>query len=123
TRSRFPRRRSSDLVSGTAAYAIWWMGRTGHNKGAVATVVLALLPWFAAPAIKQVDWTELSEEPLTFATMQGNIPQQIKWDPDFLRDQIVAYLGMTEEHWQKDIILWPETAIPIPQDQAGQIIA
>jgi len=110
-------------VSGAAAYAIWWMVRTGHNKGAVATVVLALLPWFAAPAIKQVDWTVLSEDPLTFATMQGNIPQQIKWDPDFLRDQIVAYLGMTEEHWQKDIILWPETAIPIPQDQAGQIIA
>jgi len=29
---------------------------------------------------------------------------------------------MTEEHWDKDIILWPETAIPIPQDQAGKII-
>jgi len=111
------------VATGAAAYAVWWMSRASRTKPAIATLILALIPWFAAPAVKQADWTELSKDPVTFATMQGNIPQQIKWDPDFLRDQIVAYLGMTEEHWQKDIILWPETAIPIPQNQAGQIIA
>ena len=109
-------------VTGAAAYALWWLVVTGHRKAAAATVILTLLPWFVAPAMKQADWTQLSDEPLSFAAMQGNIPQQIKWDPDFLRDQIVAYLGMTEEHWQSDLILWPETAIPIPQDQAGSII-
>jgi apolipoprotein N-acyltransferase len=54
--------------------------------------------------------------------MQGNIPQQIKWDPDFLKEQIVTYLTMTEPNWDADLILWPETAIPIPQDQAGSLI-
>ncbi|GGC57816.1 apolipoprotein N-acyltransferase [Marinobacter halophilus] len=110
------------LVTGAAAYALWWLLVTGHRKAAAATLVLALIPWFVAPAMKQTDWTQLSDEPMSFAAMQGNIPQQIKWDPDFLRDQIVAYLGMTEAHWQSDLILWPETAIPIPQDQAGAII-
>ncbi|MFO8140794.1 MAG: apolipoprotein N-acyltransferase, partial [Marinobacter sp.] len=109
-------------VTGAAAYALWWLLVTGHRKAAAATLILALLPWFVAPVMKQADWTRLSDKPLSFAAMQGNIPQQIKWDPDFLRDQIVAYLGMTEGHWQSDLILWPETAIPIPQDQAGQII-
>ncbi|MEP3562602.1 MAG: apolipoprotein N-acyltransferase, partial [Marinobacter sp.] len=90
---------------------------------AVATIMIALLPWGMAPALNKIDWTDISGEPISFVTMQGNIPQQIKWDPDFLRDQIVTYLGMTEEHWQADIILWPETAIPIPQDQAGPIFA
>lgn len=72
--------------------------------------------------MNRLDWTDLSENPTSFAAMQGNIPQQIKWDPEFLKDQIVTYLGMTEDHWDTDLILWPETAIPIPQDQAGKII-
>ncbi|WP_416361425.1 apolipoprotein N-acyltransferase [Marinobacter sp.] len=110
-------------ATAAAAYAFWWMLRVGRTKAAVATLIAALLPWFIAPALNKTDWTDISDEPVSFVTMQGNIPQQVKWDPDFLRDQIVTYLGMTEEHWQADIILWPETAIPIPQDQAGPIFA
>lgn len=109
-------------LTAAVAYGAWWLVREGRHKAAAFAVTLTVLPWIASPALKQVDWTELSDTPLSFATMQGNIPQNIKWDPDFLRDQIVTYLGMTEEHWQSDLILWPETAIPIPHDKAGQII-
>ena len=110
------------VVTGAAAYGVWWLILAGRKTAAGATAAIAVLPWLLAPALNQVSWTSISEEPKSFAAMQGNIPQQIKWDPEFLKDQIVAYLGMTEEHWDKDIILWPETAIPIPQDQAGKII-
>ena len=109
-------------VTAVAAYGAWWLFKLDRKVTAGAVLVAALLPWLIAPAMNKADWTELSEEPVSFAAMQGNIPQQIKWDPDFLRDQIVAYLGMTEAHWQTDLILWPETAIPIPQDQAGKVI-
>jgi|TARA_R100000049_G_C1954246_1_gene105537 apolipoprotein N-acyltransferase len=110
------------VVTGAAAYGVWWLILAGRKAAAGATAAIVVLPWLLAPALNQVSWTSISEEPKSFAAMQGNIPQQIKWDPEFLKDQIVAYLGMTEEHWDKDIILWPETAIPIPQDQAGKII-
>ena len=109
-------------VTAVAAYGAWWLFKLDRKVTAGAVLVAALLPWLIAPAMNKADWTELSEEPVSFAAMQGNIPQQIKWDPDFLRDQIVAYLGMTDAHWQTDLILWPETAIPIPQDQAGKVI-
>ncbi|HET8849916.1 MAG TPA: apolipoprotein N-acyltransferase [Marinobacter sp.] len=111
-------------IAATAAAAVgaWWLVREGRPKAAASAAVLTLIPWVTGPVLKQVDWTELSDTPLSVAAMQGNIPQNIKWDPDFLRDQIVTYLGMTEEHWQSDLILWPETAIPIPQDTAGAII-
>lgn len=109
-------------VTAVAAYGAWWLVKLDRKVTAGAILIAALLPWLIAPAMNKTDWTELSEEPVSFAAMQGNIPQQIKWDPDFLRDQIVAYLGMTEAHWQSDLILWPETAIPIPQDQAGKVI-
>ncbi|WP_150909853.1 apolipoprotein N-acyltransferase [Marinobacter halotolerans] len=109
-------------VTGCAVIACWWLMRNLRYASAGIVAALALLPWVTGPAVNNVNWTSLNEEPVRFAAMQGNIPQQIKWDPDFLRDQIVAYLEMTEGEWDTDLILWPETAIPIPQDQAGAII-
>lgn len=109
-------------VTGAAIVACWWLVRNIRYTSATLVAVVALLPWVTGPALASASWTTLDEDPTTFASMQGNIPQQIKWDPDFLRDQIVAYLGLTEDHWDKDLILWPETAIPITQDQAGKVI-
>ena len=109
-------------VSGAAIYAVWWLVSHGRKAPALITLAVALLPWLIGPTLNRVAWTNIDSEPTSFVAMQGNIPQQIKWDPDFLKDQIVTYLGMTENHWDADLILWPETAIPIPQDQAGKII-
>ncbi len=110
------------IITGCAAIACWWLIQNLRYANAGIVAVLALLPWVTGPALSDANWTTLNEEPTTFAAMQGNIPQQIKWDPDFLRDQIVTYLELTEGHWNTDLILWPETAIPIPTDKAGKII-
>lgn len=109
-------------ASGAAIFAAGWLITKQRHASAGIVAVAVLIPWLAAPALNRVDWTDISTEPTSVAAMQGNIPQQIKWDPEFLKDQIVAYLGMTEPYWDTDLILWPETAIPIPQDQAGKII-
>ena len=109
-------------ASGAAIFAAAWLIIRQRHASAGIVAVVTLIPWLGAPAMNQVEWTEISTEPTSVAAMQGNIPQLVKWDPEFLKEQIVAYLGMTEAHWDTDLILWPETAIPIPQDQAGQII-
>ncbi|CAN0597742.1 unnamed protein product, partial [Ectocarpus sp. 12 AP-2014] len=109
-------------ITGVAFFACWWLYLNRRTASAAMVVVVVLLPWVTGPALSKVEWTQVSDEPITYASMQGNIPQQIKWDPDFLRDQIIVYLGLTEEDWNTDLILWPETAIPIPQDSAGKII-
>ncbi|MDO6823222.1 apolipoprotein N-acyltransferase [Marinobacter sp. 1_MG-2023] len=109
-------------TSGAAIFAAGWLIAKQRHTSAGILIVATLVPWLAAPALNRVDWTDISNEPTSVAAMQGNIPQLMKWDPEFLKDQIVAYLGMTEPYWDTDLILWPETAIPIPQDQAGKII-
>ena len=109
-------------VTACGALACWQLVGNSRRISAGIVAVVVLLPWLTGPALSRINWTSLDEKPTTFAAMQGNIPQQIKWDPDFLRDQIVAYLEMTGPHWNTDLILWPETAIPIPQDQAGTVI-
>lgn len=112
------------IITGTGAalYGLYSLIRSHRNAPAAILAGCTLALWLAGPALNRFSWTEVSDKPLTFATMQGNIPQQIKWDPDFLRDQLMVYLGLTEEDWDRDIILWPETAIPITQDEAGPII-
>lgn len=112
------------IITGTGAalYGLYSLARSRRYAPAAILGVCTLALWLAGPALNRFPWTEVSNKPLTFATMQGNIPQQIKWDPDFLRDQLMVYLGLTEEDWDRDIILWPETAIPITQDEAGPII-
>jgi apolipoprotein N-acyltransferase len=111
------------VVTGAGIYGIWWLIAGLRYYGAAAiTAAIVLSPWLAAPALNNLNWTQLSTRPVSFAAMQGNIPQHIKWDPKFLEQQIVTYLGMTENDWDTDLILWPETAIPIPQDQAGKVI-
>ncbi|WP_309045217.1 apolipoprotein N-acyltransferase [Marinobacter sediminicola] len=109
-------------ASGAAIFAAGWLLTRQRHTSAGIVAVVTLIPWLTAPSLNRVDWTDISTEPTSVAAMQGNIPQLIKWDPEFLKDQIVAYLGMTEPYWDTDLILWPETAIPIPQDQAGKII-
>lgn len=110
------------VASGVALYAFGWLLLKQRRLAAGSLFAITLLFWITGPLVNRIPWTQVSEDTLSFATMQGNIPQQVKWDPDFLRDQLVIYLGLTEEDWERDIILWPETAIPITQDQAGPII-
>ncbi len=72
---------------------------------------LALLP-AAGPALERIDWTETSGEPLSVALIQGNIPQEIKWRYDQRQNIFNTYWRETSRHWERDLIVWPETALP-----------
>ncbi|SFM40449.1 apolipoprotein N-acyltransferase [Marinobacter zhejiangensis] len=109
------------IALGMALYASAGLLRLKRPGPAAAALTAGLLPWLLGPALNSVAWTQLSAAPISVATMQGNVPQLIKWDPNHLKQQIVTYLGLTNQDWQQDLILWPETAIPLTQDQAGAI--
>jgi apolipoprotein N-acyltransferase len=59
-----------------------------------------------------MDWTQPTGDPIKTAIIQGNIPQQIKWEPEQLVNTLVLYQKMTERHWDADLIVWPENALP-----------
>lgn len=71
-----------------------------------------LLIWLSGPALNQVNWTHASGKPLETAIIQGSVPQQIKWAPEQLVNTLVLYQKMTEQHWDADLIVWPENALP-----------
>ena len=49
-------------------------------------------------------------EPVKAALIQGNVPQEIKWDPQQLRNTLQLYADLSRENWDADVIVWPENA-------------
>ncbi|MTI14866.1 apolipoprotein N-acyltransferase [Sansalvadorimonas verongulae] len=64
-------------------------------------------------ALKGFEWTVSdTEEPLSFSAVQGNISQDLKWEPGHLDKTVQKYWALSENQWQKDLVFWPENAIP-----------
>jgi apolipoprotein N-acyltransferase len=78
--------------------------------------LLPLLLWPAGLGLQQVEWTSAKGE-LNVAAVQGNIPQDEKWLRESISPTITAYYQQTAQHWDADLVLWPETAVTILLDQ------
>ena len=109
-------------VTAALLVAAWHHYRSGPRWLPAGFVAAAILPWLLAPLLSLVAWTQPQGEPLSVAAVQGNISQHDKWDPDMLRKQIRIYRELTEPLWGRDLILWPETALPATQGQAAQVL-
>ncbi len=84
---------------------------------AVATLVLILL-WGGGLGLSGHPWTSPKGEPISVAAVQGNVAQSLKWDPKQLEMQLLLYRDMTLRSRPADLIVWPETAIPILKEHA-----
>lgn len=91
--------------------------RTEKPRLALAIVLLAA-PWIAALLLNGHAWTTPKGEPLTVAAVQGNVAQSMKWDPKKLEMQLLLYRDMTFRSRPADLIVWPETAVPILKEHA-----
>ena len=78
--------------------------------------LMLLLLWPIGWGLQQLEWTEPSGE-LKVAAVQGNIAQDRKWLPEMVSPTIDQYYGQTRQHWDADLVLWPETAVTLLLDQ------
>lgn len=58
------------------------------------------------------EWTEEKGSELKIALVQPNIPQRIKWNPDYRPEILNTYQELSRNHLDTELMLWPETAIP-----------
>ena len=82
-----------------------------HRKispAAVGGLVLSVaIFWFAPQPV------QLQGETRTAALIQGNIPQDVKWDRAFLEETMQRYDRLSTSVFDEvDIIVWPEAAVP-----------
>jgi apolipoprotein N-acyltransferase len=75
-----------------------------------------LIVWPIGFLLQNVSWTQVTND-LTVSAVQGNIAQEIKWLPEQRMPTVNAYLEETRQHWDSDLVLWPETAVTALKDQ------
>jgi len=75
-----------------------------------ATAVCLLLAGGAA--LKAVDWTAPSGQPIAVRLLQGNVAQEMKFAPEQIEATLALYYDMIAAQ-PADLIATPETAIPL----------
>ncbi len=84
----------------------------GPAKQRLASAAVLVLVAGSLAATHRMTWTYPEDEPLGVALIQGNIPQEVKWDRARHPYILDKYRQLSEAHLDADIIVWPETAIP-----------
>ena len=62
--------------------------------------------------LKTIQWTQPNGAPIKVSLLQGNLSQDQKWLPENKTKTLLWYKATTEAHWDSELIIWPETAIP-----------
>lgn len=81
-----------------------------------------LLLWIVAAGLTQITWSQPKGKSLTASLIQGNVPQNIKWRADQRGPTIELYTRLSRDRWGRDIIIWPETALPAYYHQAKSFL-
>lgn len=63
--------------------------------------------------LSRISWTHPEGKALKVALIQGNIPQEFKWQSSFQIPSMQRYLQLSQAHRDADMIIWPETAIAL----------
>jgi len=81
--------------------------RNSLRWGIIGLGLSAMLIWLAPPPFQP------KGEVRTAALIQGNIPQDVKWNAGFLNETMQRYVRESERAArQVDVIIWPEAAVP-----------
>lgn len=89
-------------------------------KPALPLIIVLAVLWGTGGLLKNVSWTHEIGRPIRVSMIQGNIAQDQKWRPENRINTLAKYKKMTEEHWDSQIVIWPETAIPAYLDQVQE---
>ncbi len=83
-------------------------------KRQVVPLVTAIILLFLPLVIKNYHWfTPVTEKKSQIVLVQGNILQNLKWQPGFLEQTITTYFDLSKPYFgNAKIIIWPESAIP-----------
>lgn len=110
------------IVIATGVVIYDWLTFRRHTHAStlprVITTLLVTACWISGPLLSDLHWTQKKAPQLSVALIQTNIPQAQKWLPSQRRKTLKLLEQMSSKHWQADVIIWPETAVPILFDQA-----
>jgi apolipoprotein N-acyltransferase len=111
-----------------AAPAAFGNGSSGRpHRAAVTLAIIGLLPMLVgAGRFALAPGAGVDVEPgVKLALIQGNIAQQMKWLPAERANILQTYLDLTARAVKQGAthVVWPETAVPVALERAGEVRA
>ena len=82
------------------------------RREAAAVIVFSIAIWGLGASLRYVDWVQPMGMPVTVSLLQGNVPQEHKWDPNARQASLDVYARLSEAH-PAQITVLPETALPM----------
>lgn len=76
------------------------------------TIMILILLWGGSMLLGRIHWTHKQGQAIPVTLIQGNIPEQEKWDINNLPKILKMYQHLTQQNWHSKIIVWPEAAMP-----------
>ncbi|MFT5840583.1 MAG: apolipoprotein N-acyltransferase [Flavobacteriales bacterium] len=87
--------------------AVW----LADKKWLPSSIIVSVL-FVSGIALNQYQWAKPTGESAKIAMVQGNIEQALRWTPEQDQPTMDKYKNMTADHWNNDLIIWPEAAVP-----------
>jgi apolipoprotein N-acyltransferase len=88
--------------------------KSGLKEVLAAGIILAIVGMYGHFRLIDLDRKTTQERSFRIALIQGNIRQDIKWEPQFQEETVEIYTDLTlqAKPQHPDLIIWPETATP-----------
>ena len=102
----------SFLLALIAALLAWSVTTRGPLPKRLWALVAIVTLGLGGQLLRGVNWTTPDGTPTTVALLQGNIPQDMKWQPEKTRATLESYARMAAASPAQLIVL-PETALPL----------
>ncbi len=104
------------LVALSASFILFF---AQYKNVKIAGVLVVL--WLVGGYLQTVQWTEAIGTPIKVALIQGNITQDKKWLPENKINTLRLYKNLTEQHWDANVIVWPESSIPAYLSEVNEV--
>ena len=72
-------------------------------------------------ALARIEWTHASGAPIAVSLIQGNVTQELKFDPEFRRSTFAIYTALVRESRGRLVVL-PESAFPMFADEVPESV-
>lgn len=79
----------------------------------IKTSAFILIILFTGFALSETEWTIPKDKTFTVSLVQGNAEQITKWDADKINIRLDIYAKLTRQHWDSDVVIWPENALTV----------
>jgi apolipoprotein N-acyltransferase len=106
------------IVAFTASVTAHWLWYGRANRTLIAITGLLGSLWIGGGVLGSVNWTDIDDTPVTVAIVQPDIPQDMKWQTNYVQPTLTLLTELSSDLWDNDWIVWPEAAVPLTYHEA-----